>query len=543
MLVYNQLLYSGVFEVVKIQQSGLPCRLLHNEFVGYYRCLAPSRIRYSITTPVELVRVLRNHEFDLPHVQFGVSMTFFKSSEQRLLETKRDALLHQSAVRIQTMQRKVIYRGLYRSFIEDYRTFSTNYESLVFKPCETAFERLQGCAERFAHMTRYPVMLHVVNSVKDKLSKLTSRVVLIEDAKERLQVRSEEGMASLQDIVTRAIDLDMTTHATVIQCKATLQKYYRAIEFSDLAEKPSRLHRLTLKQIDEGIDTLREYADVLPGAERVIAIAMEHKKMVDFEIETLTLPMERAFGNALVEYEESTGNLVQRRKENINYLLTLKDLVQRCRSNALDKQLQQEQERRQQEGGGLVEDRDLRGDVAGTGQSSRDNLAPTFSCVDTKVIYTVCALFLQVMDQFVPVCDAESTMDFLQSRPCKEAHDEHEVFRSQVEEFRKWADIQMSSVKLRDALKTGYVSCTARGGEPPVTLEAVESLLERLLALQDPSESLRSAIRAGSWIVKVRSLLTQKLIYCTLLMGMLPSPSVRFWGEFNLISLYYAIMF
>jgi len=38
-LVYKQLTYSGVFEVVKIQQSGLPCRLSHYEYLIRYRCL------------------------------------------------------------------------------------------------------------------------------------------------------------------------------------------------------------------------------------------------------------------------------------------------------------------------------------------------------------------------------------------------------------------------------------------------------------------------------------------------------------------------
>ena len=36
-LVHRQLLYSGVFEVVKIQQSGLPCRTSHDQFLERFK--------------------------------------------------------------------------------------------------------------------------------------------------------------------------------------------------------------------------------------------------------------------------------------------------------------------------------------------------------------------------------------------------------------------------------------------------------------------------------------------------------------------------
>ena len=77
-LVNKQLLYSGVFEVVKIQQSGLPCRLSHEDFLDRYRCLAPSNIRYKkngkMNTSNELIKWLKKNGFDLPQAQMGVTV-------------------------------------------------------------------------------------------------------------------------------------------------------------------------------------------------------------------------------------------------------------------------------------------------------------------------------------------------------------------------------------------------------------------------------------------------------------------------------------
>lgn len=77
-LVNKQLLYSGVFEVVKIQQSGLPCRLSHEDFLDRYRCLAPSNLRYKksgkMNTSHELIKWLKRNAFDLPQAQMGVTV-------------------------------------------------------------------------------------------------------------------------------------------------------------------------------------------------------------------------------------------------------------------------------------------------------------------------------------------------------------------------------------------------------------------------------------------------------------------------------------
>jgi myosin heavy subunit len=62
-LVHSQLLYSGVFEVVKIQQSGLPIRHSHEVFLSKFKCLVPSEYRYSCDSTSKLIQLLKDsHE-------------------------------------------------------------------------------------------------------------------------------------------------------------------------------------------------------------------------------------------------------------------------------------------------------------------------------------------------------------------------------------------------------------------------------------------------------------------------------------------------
>lgn len=95
-LIHRQLLYSGVFEVVKIQQSGLPFRLKHAEFNKRYRCLLPVSNRWDGrgSIDMEAKAVVENLKALFPtslqQLQLGRTMTFMKGKEFRFLETEKD---------------------------------------------------------------------------------------------------------------------------------------------------------------------------------------------------------------------------------------------------------------------------------------------------------------------------------------------------------------------------------------------------------------------------------------------------------------------
>lgn len=126
-LVHKQLIYSGVFEVVKIQQSGLPCRLLHRDWVDRYRCLVPSRTRYQLNTTSEMMKALIKIGFDLKSAQMGKCFTFMKSYEQSKLEATLAQTLYNSALKIQTIARKINRRRIYSPLIGCFRSFYQSF--------------------------------------------------------------------------------------------------------------------------------------------------------------------------------------------------------------------------------------------------------------------------------------------------------------------------------------------------------------------------------------------------------------------------------
>jgi hypothetical protein len=460
-LVHKQLLYSGVFEVVKIQQSGLPCRLKHEEFLTRYKCLAPSRLRYTLKTSKELLTYLTGAKYDLPMAQMGRTRTFFKSSEQRVLETARNDLFRASATKIQKFVRRVICSYYFGHVRAQYRNFMHNYEHLVLEPAQVAFDAFNQYLAVFARIRRYAILRHVADRLVRQLSILAQRVDLVAEAQRRLLIRTEEGVLSLQDVVNSAVELELTAHPVVVECKVTVKMYFRALEFSDLISVPIRLRALGMTHINEGIESLVRFEDLLEGAPVAIEQAQTHKRLVDMEIKNIVQPLRAALMNAVMQYDNVTGNLKPKLRGGEDYLATLRAVVRNFADQSMN-----------------------------------------FNCTDSQYMYNDCSNFLTFLEEFVPTCDAVGALHFIDSRECKQST--NALFTAQLEEFRKWADMQMSTVRLREAMAVGKVSLSSVGNEPAVLVDAVEELLKQMNALREPSQNLKNAMRAGTWILKVR---------------------------------------
>ena len=115
-LVQQQLLYSGVFEVVRIQQSGLPIRLPNEQFLARFRCLVPAPARFKCTNAAMLVSALQNGAFEaadgeqkllgfvvfaLPSIKVGNTRTFYTGVEKTAVESARTLLLDTASRRLQ----------------------------------------------------------------------------------------------------------------------------------------------------------------------------------------------------------------------------------------------------------------------------------------------------------------------------------------------------------------------------------------------------------------------------------------------------------
>lgn len=474
-LVYKQLLYSGVFEVVKIQQSGLPCRMQHIDFLARYKCLVPSRNRWSYRSSGELLAAFTKLNYDLAHAKVGHNMIFFKSFEQKLLETKRDALLKKSASKFTCFLMKKKYFASFRKVLEPYRLFREGNEKLSSIDATPAYQSFVEAVQDFHHLCRRPCLEHVVDHMKHELSLLDQRVDLINDATQRLAHKTREGIMSLQDVLGRAIDLEITFHPIVVQCKVTSQQYYRAIEFVDIVHRSDpnihdyttnydatssmALNNLTAVQIEEGVELLQQFDGVVDDAGIALRYAIKYMLAVRAEISDIGDPLQQLLITAALKFDADAGIMIQAYgDEGLQAMQTLKDKVEALQDHV-------------------------------------------FNSHDVENIFLDAADYVMVVEDFVLKGDASSAIEILEAAAHRRVVSK--VFTNQLKELHQWAEIQLSPEKLRELLLQGYVPGSETGEEEAVGYEDIEKLVERLKKLSKPTPTIEGVIRAGNWIVLV----------------------------------------
>lgn len=471
-VVYKQLVYSGVFEVVKIQQSGLPCRLIHDEFMVRYRCLAPSDMRFVLRSPSELISCLTKQKFDLQYTRIGSTMTFYKSQEQRVLEARRDALLRYGAITIVRFMQMKTRSYLYKHLLQKYKQFNYFNTELDLQNATEAFDSFVSYCTRMHKLVRFEILAHAILALERELNLLDRRVQLILDAKEALGVRTKEGVDGLEQIVSRAIDLEITSHAKIVECKSVIQKYYRTIEFVSIVHSTvednagkrrssvsvSALTVLTSEQIAEGLELLAEMNDLVPDAAEALDDVARYKNEVDIEIEERLRPLERLFHQSSIFFDAKTGNIA--------YKSGVEGQMAFTKLHKMIEALEHEE----------------------------------FKCLDMKVLFEDCDVFITMMEEHVVFNDAQNGLDLIQSATLNRGVSK--VFSTMCEEFRMWAEIQLSADSLRRLLTQGSIVSSA-SIPYEVNCDEIERLVDKLKALTEPTENIQMVIRVGYWVVKV----------------------------------------
>lgn len=120
-LSLEQLRYAGVFEAIRIRQSGFPFRYTHSEFVRRYMCLSLKDhgwVRLSAQDNEALCReLLRITKQDFSQVQMGISKVLYRASEQRVLELLRNLALERVAVKVQAFARGCLARKFHARLV------------------------------------------------------------------------------------------------------------------------------------------------------------------------------------------------------------------------------------------------------------------------------------------------------------------------------------------------------------------------------------------------------------------------------------------
>lgn len=186
-LVQRQLLYSGVFEVVQIQQSGLPFRLLQSDFLRRYRCLYQADITSSQDKTLSgtnlNVRILVDHlksKHDLPRMQCGKTMVFYKGFEHRTLEIARNRLLDYQAPKLQRWLRMKTICLCYRRLLSYVTQLNANLISLDANRAKQSLSQLHNAISRMRGLTTIPLTLqHVQLTSTEKVQLLVQQVAAV----------------------------------------------------------------------------------------------------------------------------------------------------------------------------------------------------------------------------------------------------------------------------------------------------------------------------------------------------------------------------
>lgn len=153
-LVNNQLTYSGVYEVIKIQQSGLPFRISHHQFIDRYKCLIqPSSLRKALEHSIhETFSYLVSISEDLPDTistQIGKTMIFSKNDEIKIWDDLKSSLLTFSSTLIQKHVRRYLCQKIYQEIMKCIKNFDYGVESYNLEYSTEQYESIIILCEVF----------------------------------------------------------------------------------------------------------------------------------------------------------------------------------------------------------------------------------------------------------------------------------------------------------------------------------------------------------------------------------------------------------
>lgn len=508
-VVFKQLTYSGIFEVVKIQQSGLPCRLTHSAFLTRYRCLAPGKVRFTFFSSKDLLKALQGIGYDLNRAKIGTNLTFFSSSEQRLLEKSRDSLLEKSATLISRFLQMTTRRYAYRFIRLYYKDFQIHNANLVSEPATVSYEKFCESCARMDRLVRYSILERQMRLMKKHLDFLDARVDLIRLANERLSEKTVEAIISLNEVIAKAIDLEITEHPVIVECRTIIQKYNRTLEFLEIVEqtesnvqeeeeqydenvietesasqKSNRIERgkrrmslnhLTKSQLEECIASLSEFKEYIPKASEALQTTLSHQELVEKEMREVFYPLQESLALAETVYDEQTGDLTLKfGDEGAEAYLRLQRLV------------------KQHEVGGDHE------------------MLLNFKGKDCALLFEDCRNFIRLMEEYVASNEAYEAIQFMKSTSLGKTN--NEIFLRQLPQLHLWAEVQLIPQNLRDDLLSHHMipKSDIANEISDVMYQQLEGVCQKLQKIDRPSEGLFIALTVAQHFVILRKAFVEK---------------------------------
>ena len=299
-LVNEQLTYTGVFEAVKIMQSGYPFRLKHTAFREQYHCLALSvaaRKRF-FSTPqgsagrqgrkvvaedasrehIETMVTIIGSGNCLAEIKVGQTMAFYRSQQYMLLETRRTAVRLQATLLLQRWGRGASVRFLFSKILRGLRdcfryAVAKDLSSISKLVTEPSYSGLHHDYTLKDLMANFKKIMHSPT----RLMEAPLRVC--ETLHEELSNLKSMG-SSLKDTITAIARRDKTIHDEFATMERILAKM-KAVQYDTSLRYHTRREEISVTWTDDP-----EMAAVDERVRRY-GIITRLKRRMDFAIENI----------------------------------------------------------------------------------------------------------------------------------------------------------------------------------------------------------------------------------------------------------------
>lgn len=558
--VQKQLLYSGIFDVVRIQQAGLPIRLGHAEFVSRYLPLVPSDLRYSVGSvgdilealvggvisrrPQRIGRLVSPLPLNLQVVKLGKSLVFYRGLEQAVLEDALRGLVISAATIITARARAAAYSRTYQAVLKSRAELQHHLSRMDLPMAKSSLLLLRHCVLCYANLTSGQSLTamnatagntmqgiySVFDTARLAVERLSHQIDLMEQSQVSLSLMSLDSLDNLQDLLDAAAELDLMNFESIKACQALFSEYQYACclvelfiprkmasrasiaiqypstfnlsvedEDGNLPEKGLVASDLSKAEIAAGIVILQKYISVIPLCGQAIEKAKTRLVLVEKEEVQVFLPLQRALERESLIYDEVSHSIKPAQALSIPSSYSA-DAVSAAHGLSLSP-------------------------AASVNEIVSQMHIEHILTKPTRLLYLDARIFLRLRDELLPSLDGLAVLHVVESSAPRT-----QFLGEQFEVFRSWADIQLSTVALKEALIVGSIPDTADDSFP-VQTQRLRELLEELSAIDIGTESpqhfhssavpekrgsvslgsrVKSVIAAARWVLRLRELYLEK---------------------------------
>ena len=219
-LVHRQLVYLGIFEVVKIQQSGLPCRMSHHKFNERFKQLLTSQNRWENLTIQKFLSLLRgNTKLPLDSAQIGKTLLFCKGPDLRALETRKLQVETKSAIMIQKWLRCWVNRQAYSILLLGISNMNQAVITVNKVGAMQAYGIIMSASSMYNNICGDNGILdHKVAEIEASLQLMDDRIALVNAASTLLKPKDQNDYESIGLVLMEAERLNILENSNIKTC-------------------------------------------------------------------------------------------------------------------------------------------------------------------------------------------------------------------------------------------------------------------------------------------------------------------------------------